>query len=577
MPKKKSSSSNDALEKLKQKAKERLDAEELVKKALEGERKKLAEQKKELVSLRAREKVGRVTPEARQRGLEKAAKTRRRKKINSAQQELARRELAKRKLMAFVLRFHSSYQAGWVHQDICARLEKFSEDVAAGRSPRLMLFMPPRHGKSELASKNFPAWHLGRYPKHEIIACSYAGSLAVSFSRKVRQLIRDPGYKGVFPKTELDKDNQGAENWLTTEGGGYVAAGVGGGITGKGAHVLIIDDPVKNAEDAESETAREAQKDWYASTAYTRLAPGGGVLVIQTRWHDDDLSGWLLRQMEEHDDYADQWEVVEYPAVALQDEKYRDVDEALHPARYDEEALRRIRATVGERVWWALYQQRPVADEGSYFKREWFRYYEKAPQTAEMKVYAAWDLAVSKKERADFTVGLVVGVDVHENIHVLHMERGKWDGMEIVERILDVYETWRPEITGIEASHIQAAIGPFLEKRIAERKLTTFAYEPLPPKNRDKESRARAIQARMQQGKLLFPANATITHLAEEEMLRFPHGVHDDIVDAYAWIGRMLVDLIGVAPAKEERMKSWRDKLARFGLKAHHNSTAMGA
>ena len=515
------------------------------------------------------------TLEKRMLARREAKKERRRQ--NAAHIELARRELSRRKLLAFVQRFHSTYQAGWVHKDICERLEKFSKAVAAGESPRLMLFMPPRHGKSELASKNFPAWHLGHFPHHEIIACSYAGSLAMGFSRKVRMLARDPGYTGVFPEMKLDPDNQAAENWLTTKGGGYVAAGVGGGITGKGAHVLIIDDPVKNAEDAESETTREMQKAWYSSTAYTRLAPGGGVLVIQTRWHDDDLSGWLLRQMQEGDEYADHWEVVEYPAVALEDEKYRKKGEALHPARYDELALKRTRSVVGERVWWALYQQKPVADEGAYFKRDWFRYYEQQPPLAHMRIYAAWDLAVTKKERSDYTVGLVVGVDENENIHILHMERGKWDGLEIVEKILDVYMQWAPELTGIEASQIQAAIGPFLEKRIAERGLAGFAYEPLPPKNRDKESRARAIQARLQQGKVLFPKNATLTELMMQEMLRFPTGVHDDMVDAIAWIGRMLQDMIGFSKPKPVRRKSWKDKLRTITRSAHNNATAMSA
>ena len=187
-----------------------------------------------------------------------------------AKQELARRELSKRRLLPFVTRFFPEYQAGWVHKDICERLEKFSDAVANKESPRLMLFMPPRHGKSLLASTYFPAWHIGRNPTHEFIACSYSGSLAMSFSRKVRQVLREKPYQTVFKETRLDKDSQSAEAWLTDKGGGYVAAGVGGAITGKGAHVLVIDDPVKNREDAESETGRQSVKDWYTSTAYTR-------------------------------------------------------------------------------------------------------------------------------------------------------------------------------------------------------------------------------------------------------------------------------------------------------------------
>jgi hypothetical protein len=161
-----------------------------------------------------------------------------------ARAELALRFLTRKRLLPFVERFNPDYQAGWVHKDICQRLEDFSKDVAEKKSPRLMLFMPPRHGKSTLASVAFPAWHLGRNPEHEFISCSYSGSLAMAFSRKVRGLSREDGFKSAF-KTRLDPQSQSAEAWLTTSGGGFVAAGVGGGITGKGAHILVIDDPVK--------------------------------------------------------------------------------------------------------------------------------------------------------------------------------------------------------------------------------------------------------------------------------------------------------------------------------------------
>ena len=179
----------------------------------------------------------------------------------NAQQILARRELSRRRFLPFVYEFRPGYQAGWVHKDICRRLEKFSRDVAAKLSPRLMLFMPPRSGKSELVSRCFSAWHLGHFPTDEIIACSYAASLANSFSRKVREILRDPAYRTIFPKTALDKSSQAVEQWMTSAGGGYVAAGVGGPIVGKGANVLIIDDPTKGREEAKSDVVKEAVKD----------------------------------------------------------------------------------------------------------------------------------------------------------------------------------------------------------------------------------------------------------------------------------------------------------------------------
>lgn len=491
----------------------------------------------------------------------------------AAKKELARRILVRKRLLPFIERNNPDYLAGWVHKDICQRLEKFSQDVADKKSPRLMLFMPPRHGKSTIASVEFPAWHLGQNPSHELISCSYSGSLAMTFSRKVRQRLRDPAYKSVFKDTRLDPDSQSAEAWLTTSGGGYVAAGVGGGITGKGAHILLIDDPIKNREDAESQNNRESTYDWYTSTAYTRLAPGGGVLVILTRWHDDDLAGRLLRASTEG---GDEWEVVSYPAIAEQDEEFRSQGEALHVERYDIEALNRIQRAVGPRDWSALYQQNPVADDGDYFTREMIQYYEPDDIDLDrMRFYTAWDLAIGKKDRNDYSVGLTVGVDEDDNLFVVDVDRGRYDGFELVERILDLYELWKPSIIGIEKGHIEMALGPFLEKRVRERGLYEAYFKDLKTGRRDKEARARAIQGRMQQGMVYLPRNEVFTGPLVAELLRFPNGVHDDQVDALAWIGLMMTEF-GTFQEKIERPPSWRDKLEYFGREIRSKS-AMSA
>lgn len=489
-----------------------------------------------------------------------------------AKAELALRFLTRKRLLPFVERFNPDYQAGWVHKDICNRLEKFSNDVAEKKSPRLMLFMPPRHGKSTLASVSFPAWHLGRHPQHEFISCSYSGSLAMGFSRKVRQLLREPTYKTAF-KTRLDPDSQSAEAWLTTGGGGYVAAGVGGGITGKGAHVLVIDDPVKNRDDAESQNARDSAWDWYTSTAYTRLAPGGGVLVILTRWHDDDLAGRLLKAAA---DNGEQWEVINYPARAEVDEPFRKAGEALHRERYDEEALARIEKAVGPRDWSALYQQNPVADDGDYFTRGMIQYYDREEvDFSQMRFYCAWDLAIGKRDRNDYTVGMVVGVNEHDELFVVDCIRGRFDGFEIVERILDLYEEWRPSIIGIEKGHIEMALGPFLEKRIRERGLYEAFIKDLKTGRRDKEARARAIQGRMQQGMVYLPRDEQFTGPLVAELLRFPNGIHDDQVDALAWIGLMMTEFSTYqAPVVHE--PSWRDRLPFLG-KETRSKSAMSA
>lgn len=484
--------------------------------------------------------------------------------VEAAKQELARRELAKSHLLPFIMRFNDKYEPGWVHKDICDKLEWFSAAVAAKQSPRLMIFMPPRHGKSEIGSRSFPAWHLGRYPEHEFIGCSYGSDLANGFSRKVREVVRDPAFTAVFPDCAVNKDSQSVEQWLTTKGGGYSAAGVGGPITGKGAHVLVIDDPVKNRADAESATSREAVWDWYTSTAYTRLAPGGGVLVILTRWHDDDLAGRLLRKQAEGE--GDEWVVVEYPAQAVHDELFRKAGEPLHAERYDNEALERIKRAVGPRDWQALYQQNPTPDEGDYFNKGMFQWYgpQDIPDYSELNFYTAWDFAIGEKEQNDYSVGITVGVDKSDRVFVVDIQRGHWGTLDLVDKVMEVYKTWRPAITGLERGHIEMTMRPFLDKRIREERLTSFYIEELKPGTRDKIARARSIQGRMQQGLVFFRKNCNATAQVVAEMMRFPNGVHDDCVDAMAWIGQMLALLVRPREQKPPPKKSWKDKLNKI-------------
>jgi len=482
-----------------------------------------------------------------------------------ALREYASRKLAATNLLPFTMKFNPAYTPGWVHKDICRRLERFSEQVARKEGPRLMLFMPPRSGKSELASRNFPAWHLGNYPEHEVIATSYASSLALKFSRKVRSMVRDPAYGRIFPKVHIDTDSQSAENWLLQEGGGYMAAGVSGPLTGNGMHIGIIDDPVKNREEAESETVREGIKEWYTSTFYTRLAPGAGVLIILTRWHDDDLAGWLL---EEEKRGGDVWDVVRYPAIADHDEMYRREGEALHPERYDEKAFAKIRRAIGERDWRALYQQTPTATDGDYFKRDNFKKYSLAnrPDLKDLAIYQAWDMAIGQKQDNDYTVGVTVGIDREGAIWVLDLVRGKWDGLQIVNKMLDKYKQFTPQVVGWEKGHISMSLTPLLNIRIRERNLYGCTVEDLPPGRADKVARARAIQGRMRQGMVYFPEYEQWYEGLQDEMLRFPDGKNDDQVDALAWIGKMMEMFVPIPPPREEKKKSWRDKLSALGV-----------
>jgi predicted phage terminase large subunit-like protein len=474
--------------------------------------------------------------------------------VDAATKELAQRVLQRRRLIEFVKGFHPKYIAGWVHHDICRKLEQFSADVANGKSPRLMILMPPRHGKSQIASKLFPAWHLGHNAMHEIIACSYNLSLAMDFSREVRSVLRSERYASLFPATQLDPESQATEAWKILSptgvgGGGYVAAGIGGPINGKGAHVLIIDDPIKNAEEAGSPDHLKKLMDWYDSTAYTRLAPGGGVLVIMTWWSDNDPAGMLQERMRA-DPEADQFEVVKYPAIAVEDEEFRAKGDALHPERYPIAALERIKRTQGGdkgHYWNALYQQNPIPDEGAFFTKTMLKTREERPHLPNCNIYQAWDFAIGEKRTNDWTVGVTIAVDYSDTAHIIEVVRFKSaDQLRIADEMLDAFVRQpRVLLLGVEDGQIWRGVKTHLAKRMAERQLYP-SIEELRPLT-DKTVRARPLQGRMQQQKVTFPKEADWLADARKELLRFPAGMHDDIVDALAWCMTMI---LGKAPPR---------------------------
>lgn len=457
---------------------------------------------------------------------------------------------------------------------------------------------------SELASIRFPGWHLGQYPEHEMINVGYNMELPMIFSRKVRELARDPVYQSVFPGMELNPDSQSIEKWNTTKGGGFTAAGVGGGITGKGAHILIIDDPIKNQEEADSVDVRNKLWDWYQSTAYTRLSPGGGVLLIETWWNDDDLAG-RLQNAARTDLEADQFEVIKYPAlseaweyrqrstqiimrypkqidpedpplgVSSDLELLRPIDTCLHEARYPTDSLKRIRANLQPRIWSALYQQNPMPDEGVYFRKQDFRYYITPPRTYGMNIFTAWDFAIGEKQQNDWTVGFTVLQDESNALYVLEVVRFKGDSLEIADAILDAALRFGtlPNVNysvGMEDGQIYRAMKPMLELRMTQRKIWP-AYEVLKPFT-DKLARARTLQGRMQQGRVFWPdpkyhgwVNQAVT-----ELLRFPGGANDDVVDGGAWAAIMANS---AEPPQEEAPKpvrSWKDGIDRPTMDGSH-------
>jgi hypothetical protein len=488
--------------------------------------------------------------------------------VDPAVKELAQRELSRRRLIEFIKEFHPRYKAGWVHHDICKRLEKFLEDVAAGKSPRLMILMPPRHGKSQIASKLFPAWAFGHYPHYEFIASSYNVSLALEFSREVRAVVRSDRYEKLFPNTKIDPEVMGAEAWKLlsptgTGAGGYVAAGIGGPITGKGAHILVVDDPVKNAEEADSVDQRNKIWDWYKSAAYTRLAPGGGILVIQTCWHDDDLAGRLQQSMKdaaEDDPDVDHFEIVKYPAIAVEDEEFRAEGEPLHAERYDIAALNKIKRNIGVRFWAALYQQDPVPDDGAYFSKEMIHWRNENVDLDSVHIYQAWDFAISDKRQNDYNVGVTFALDYNDVAQVMEVRRFKTKhASEIVDSMLDMYTTWKKrartgvQLIGAEDGQIWRTMQSLLSKTMRERSVYP-TFEVLKPLT-DKQVRARPLQGRMQQEKVKFPPGMTLDSPAIRELLRFPAGINDDVVDALAWC---ITILMGKAPPRRMRSDTGR-------------------
>lgn len=514
--------------------------------------------------------------------------------------ELARRELAKRRLVFFTVLFQPEYKPGWVHQDICRRLEKFVERVERGESPRLMIAMPPRSGKSVLASDIFPSWVLGKHPEWGIIGASYAQSLPLEFSRNIRDRIADEEYAAMFGDTRLR--TEGVEAWKTTKGGGYIAAGVGVGINGKGMHIGIADDLIKDEEQAQSEVIREKAYKWYQSVFRTRLAPGGGILLIGTRWHDADVQGQelskeeMLRKQGVPEEELEQWDVISYPAVANDDEwllstgeifpgappegevearLLRKKGEALHPERYPLTELMKLKHTLGSALWAALYQQNPTPEDGDFFKKSDFRYRLLQPEYLPvMRRFITFDFAISKRtSKKDWTVGGAFALSDTDDLYLLDVVRGRWNSQEITSAIIGLVEKWNPEVFAGERGQIYEAIWPDLRKQLDAKRLYLPFDESLVPMQ-DKEVRARPLQGRTQRHRLIFSysdaVRPEIYDEVEKELLRFPNGTHDDIVDMLAWGARLSMNLsLPSSAAAPPKLKSWKDVISGTSNTTH--------
>lgn len=403
-----------------------------------------------------------------------------------------------------------SYRWDWQHlRHIQAALDM----VTLGATKRLMLFVPPRHGKSEMTTVRYPVWRLEREPHLRVIIGAYNQMLANSFNRKARKIAADR-----FP---LSSDRVAVEDWQTPEGGGIRAAGVGAGVTGRGADLVIIDDPVKNREEAESLTYRDRVWDWYTDDLYTRLEPGAALILIMTRWHEDDLAGRILAS-----ERASGWTIVNLPALAEQNDPLgRAEGAALCPERYDEQALANIREVLGSRSFAALYQQRPQPAEGALFRREWFGVpVEQAPEGLRWVRY--WDLAASTKTSADYTASAALALGDDGTMYVRDMIRGRWEWPDARNIIVQTMLSEPGTTHAIEeALHGLAAIQDLRRDRtIANIALRGVRVDT------DKLTRALPWAARAEARKVKLVRGAWIGAFLDEVCM-FPQSTHDDQVD----------------------------------------------
>jgi predicted phage terminase large subunit-like protein len=424
------------------------------------------------------------------------------------------------------------------------------EAVVRGEVARLALFLPPGSAKSTYASILFPPWFLAHKPDASIIAASHTQELAEKWGRRVRNLV---GQNSELLGVGLAGDSSAAGRWETSAGGEYFAAGVGGSVTGRRADLAIIDDPIRSREDADSQTIRDKQWDWWRFDLHTRLKPGAGVILIQTRWHDDDLAGRILTEE------ADRWRIVKLPmeATANDDPLGRSLGQPLWPEWFNDDM--RADAKRDARVWSALYQQEPTPEEGDYFKSEWIVPVQSLPPLAEMRVYGGSDYAVTS-DGGDYTVHAVVGLDADENMYLLDIWRKQAASDEWVEAWCDLVLKWRPIGWAEEHGQIKSGVGPFLERRARERR-AYCAREQFPTRG-DKAVRAQSIRGRMALRGIRVLKDAPWRADLVSELLRFPAGVHDDQVDALGLVGQLLDRMIG-GHRQRPQEKPKRDKYSR--------------
>lgn len=435
---------------------------------------------------------------------------------------------ARHNLVDFEIATNKEYVPNWHHDLIAKELERI--EAFGDRDYKVLIVsVPPRHGKSQQCSIDFPAWFLGRNPEKEIIIASYSAELAQDFGGKTRDKVDSEAFKLIFPDVSLKVDEKARGRWRTNKEGGYVSAGVGGPMTGRGADILLIDDPVKNREEANSEVYRQKTWEWFTSTAFTRLEPKGVAIIIMTRWHMDDLAGRIQASTE----LMARTKVIHLPAVAQGNEPpYRSAGEPLWSSRYDRAALTEIQTAIGPYDWNALYMGSPMLTESQEFKPGWMRQItEQEVSMMNCRRFLTIDTAMSKKAQADFT-GFVDNRVNRENFWHLKAWRAKLGPEELVEALFTLHSNNNYESIGIEKTAYLAGLKPYLDSE--QRKRNKF----LPIKEVQHNQTAKEIRIR---GLIPRYAAGSIFHITgqcsdlEDEQTSFPVGIHDDVIDAAAY------------------------------------------
>ena len=417
--------------------------------------------------------------------------------------------------LSFVRHVWPQFIEGKHHQKIA---EKFN-DIANGKIKRLIINMPPRHTKSEFASFLLPAWMVGRKPDLKIIQTTHTTELAIRFGRKAKTLIDSPEYQQIF-KTRLREDSQAAGKWETAQGGEYYAAGVGSAITGRGADLLIIDDP-HSEQDALNMPALERAYEWYTSGPRQRLQPGGAIVLVMTRWNMKDLTGALLKSQKELK--SDKWEIIEFPAILPS-------GKPVWPGYWNKDELDGVKASLSVGKWNAQWMQNPTAEEGSLIKREWWKTWEKPHIPPLQHVIQSYDTAYLKKETADFTAITTWGVfypneDSPANLILLDSYKERIEFPELRKEAFRQYRYWNPETVIIEAK----AAGLPLTYELRKMGIPVINFTP--SKGQDKHARVNAVSPLFESG-IIWAPDEKFAEEVIEECASFPYGDHDDLVDS---------------------------------------------